>query len=158
MELYFQPDYYTRLESCASSHPLDLSNRPPLSENCSQLNAFLSLPRLKKWIREGTWHLNAQQLMRNIPGEAEMSYERICSPPEPPLCVLLFIKKQSSGPRGIVVKTSNGGNSLFNGGRHLENHSFSSFPSRSFFPPFLFQFYPSRLINVIPSIIFSRKW
>lgn len=46
--------------------------------------------------------------MRNIPGEAEMSYERICSPPEPPLCVLLFVKGQSSIPCGIVVKNLDG--------------------------------------------------
>lgn len=83
-----------------------------------------------------------------------MSYERICSPPEPPLCVLLFIKKQSSSPRGIVVKTSTAMGeilaSLFNEALFRKRFFLRS---RQYIikscSDILYQFYRGRLINII---------
>ena len=73
--------------ACATFYPR-LSNRSRLSDDYwSKLvrerdvpaKRFLIARRLKKRIRQGTWHLNAQQLMRNTRGKTEMSCERICS-------------------------------------------------------------------------------
>lgn len=52
-ELYLTRDYLTSFHGCHG-----LSNRR-CPRHVSQLNAFLSRPRWKRWIRQGTWHLNA---------------------------------------------------------------------------------------------------